>query len=202
MTHGSRSRTALAAVPLVVLLAGAAPAQSPGPPASPETRLHRVQPGETVWRLAVRYGSSVEAIMELNGVRDVRFLAAGRTITIPVARTAAPASLPHADPLGPAFDQLLARAEQALGDARFDDALARASEARTLAPRQRGVRWRQRTARLEVVVATAHLAYGRRRAAVEHLGRALADDPQLALPDATSPKLQSALQAARILAER
>ena len=126
------------AVPLFALVASTAPAQPSGRAPSQETRLHRVQPGETVWRLARRYGSSVEAIMELNGVSDVRFLPAGRTITIPVARASAPGSS-RADPLGVGFDELLGRARQALGEARFEDALVRATEARALAPRRRGM---------------------------------------------------------------
>lgn len=47
-------------------------------------RRHRVRWGETLSEIALRYGTSVRPIMELNGLRDPRRLRAGKTIIIPV----------------------------------------------------------------------------------------------------------------------
>jgi LysM repeat protein len=61
-----------------------APATAPtaAPPASGAT-YHTVQAGENVYRIAQRYGSTVEAIMATNGIADARSLKVGQVLLIP-----------------------------------------------------------------------------------------------------------------------
>ena len=82
---------------------GALAAASPS--AGVETRLHVVAPGETLFRIAQRYGSSVESIAALNGLRASSLILAGQRLSIPGARQAAEAGVPPASvgsPAGPA----------------------------------------------------------------------------------------------------
>jgi membrane-bound lytic murein transglycosylase D len=46
-------------------------------------RQHRVQPGETLGQIARQYRTNVDAIMELNGIANVRAVRGGRVLTIP-----------------------------------------------------------------------------------------------------------------------
>lgn len=59
---------------------GAAAAES-GPPDEPV--YHRVKTGENLWVIAVRYGTTIEAICDLNGLRQSALLPAGLKIEIP-----------------------------------------------------------------------------------------------------------------------
>ena len=65
--------TSLAA--LILLLAAAAPAQA-------DTQTHVVQPGETLFRIALKYGVTVEALQAANGVYGTTIYA-GQVLTIP-----------------------------------------------------------------------------------------------------------------------
>jgi penicillin-insensitive murein endopeptidase len=58
---------------------------------------HVVQRGQTLGQLAARYGTSVRAIMQANGLRTA-LLTAGRTYRIPVRGSAAPPAQPLAVP--------------------------------------------------------------------------------------------------------
>jgi len=129
-------------------------------------------------------------------------------LRLPIAPVPAPAA-PRAPPPRPAarkagpdlarLNASLARVEEQLRTARFDEAL---SDLRTLrgpigqagdSPPVRAQR-----VRLEVLTATAHVAYGDDAAARESLRRALAVDPRLDFDVAsTPPKLRRALEAAR-----
>jgi LysM repeat protein len=53
------------------------------PPAS-GTTYHTVQAGENLYRIAKRYGVTVEAIMAANGIADARSLKVGQVLLIPV----------------------------------------------------------------------------------------------------------------------
>jgi membrane-bound lytic murein transglycosylase D len=53
-------------------------------------RQHRVQRGETLGQIARRYQTSVDAIMDLNGIRNARSVRAGRVLTIPYPRGVKP----------------------------------------------------------------------------------------------------------------
>ena len=49
---------------------------------------HRVAPGETVSGLAVKYGTSVNSIIQANGLNSRALIIAGQTLTIPTGSTA------------------------------------------------------------------------------------------------------------------
>lgn len=58
----------------------------PQPPTNefPETIIHRVQPGDTVLRLANRYNSSISAIQQANGLNSTYLIFVGQQLIIPV----------------------------------------------------------------------------------------------------------------------
>lgn len=56
-----------------------------GASAASAAQIHVVQPGDTLWALASRYGVSVEAIARANTLPDVDRLRLGQRLTIPVA---------------------------------------------------------------------------------------------------------------------
>ena len=49
----------------------------------PEGAWHQMRPGETIWRVAKNYGTSVKRIVHSNRIRDVREVQAGRRLWIP-----------------------------------------------------------------------------------------------------------------------
>ncbi len=55
------------------------------PKAARKPVVHTVQRGETLYRISKRYGTTVEAIMALNGIDDVRSVPTGARITVPAA---------------------------------------------------------------------------------------------------------------------
>ncbi|MBN1283898.1 MAG: LysM peptidoglycan-binding domain-containing protein [Anaerolineae bacterium] len=57
-------------------------AAAPQPPAT-GTRTHVVQRGENLFRIALRYGVSVDAIAKANGITDTRLIYPGQVLTIP-----------------------------------------------------------------------------------------------------------------------
>lgn len=50
------------------------------------TTIHVVQRGETLFRIAMRYGTTVEAIAAANGISDPRYISVGQRLLIPNAR--------------------------------------------------------------------------------------------------------------------
>lgn len=70
--------TAPAAVPT------AAPAAPTTAPPASGTIYHTVRAGENLYRIAQRYGTTVEAIMAANGIADARSLKVGQVLLIPV----------------------------------------------------------------------------------------------------------------------
>lgn len=56
-----------------------------GASAASADQTHVVQPGDTLWTLAARYGVSVDAIARANALPDVDRLRLGQQLTIPVA---------------------------------------------------------------------------------------------------------------------
>lgn len=56
------------------------------PDPAPTPLVHVVVRGDTIWELARRYGSSVEAIMEANGLSSASRLSVGQQLVIPVAQ--------------------------------------------------------------------------------------------------------------------
>ena len=55
----------------------------------PQSSVHVVQPGENLYRIALHYGVSVEAIARANGIRDEGQLEAGARLRIPDPRRGA-----------------------------------------------------------------------------------------------------------------
>ncbi|MBL50276.1 MAG: hypothetical protein CMP28_15205 [Roseibacillus sp.] len=58
------------------------PAPGPGAPPAGNTVAHTVVKGDSLWGLAKRYGTTVEAIQAANGISDTN-IQTGRTIQIP-----------------------------------------------------------------------------------------------------------------------
>ncbi|MFT0531291.1 type VI secretion protein IcmF/TssM N-terminal domain-containing protein [Castellaniella hirudinis] len=65
------------------------PPPPPPPPApAPEPlRTHKVLAGDTLYSIARRYGTSIDAIQQLNHIKDNNLIITGRTLTIPPAAT-------------------------------------------------------------------------------------------------------------------
>jgi lipoprotein NlpD len=63
------------------------PVTQPEPPARAgrTITLHTVAPGETLWRISKRYGTTVDAIMAENGISDVRTVATGARLRVPTS---------------------------------------------------------------------------------------------------------------------
>jgi LysM repeat protein len=57
------------------------PAEVPVMPT--EERIHVVQPGENLFRIAIKYGTTVEAIAVANNIRDVHLIYVGQRLRIP-----------------------------------------------------------------------------------------------------------------------
>jgi len=57
------------------------PVAAPAAPAG--SRTHQVTAGETLARIAQRYGTTINAIQTANGIRDPNLVVIGRTLTIP-----------------------------------------------------------------------------------------------------------------------
>jgi LysM repeat protein len=60
---------------------GGAPPPAPPPPAGPRT--HLIQPGENAFRIALRYGVTVEALASANNLVNPALIYAGQTLVIP-----------------------------------------------------------------------------------------------------------------------
>jgi hypothetical protein len=120
----------------------------------------------------------------------------------PVVARAAPEMPPKRKPKPVRFDEPLRRAEQLIRSARFDEALAKIEELRPRIEAEPGARTSERT-RLELLAATAHVAFGDEAAARTSCERALRSDPALVLDaHSTPPKLMRVFEAARAEAER
>lgn len=84
---------------LVVIGAGGEPSESPerpsptGPPPDPtastteEDLYHTVQAGENLFRIALRYGTTAEAIAQANGITDPTTVKVGQRLLIPKGQT-------------------------------------------------------------------------------------------------------------------
>ncbi len=68
---------------LIIPVAQAAAVPAALPPPAPNRRVHPVRPGETLPSLAFRYGTTILALRELNGLGRLGLLAAGQELVIP-----------------------------------------------------------------------------------------------------------------------
>lgn len=64
------------------------------------TTVHIVQRDENLFRIALRYGTTVDAIAEANGLADIRVISVGQRLLIPTAQPGA-ASPPNAHTIAP-----------------------------------------------------------------------------------------------------
>lgn len=78
---------------LVIPDAGSTPAPAP----APATRIHLVQPGENLFRLGLRYGTTAAAIRSANGLRS-DLIYVGQRLVIPGSGGGAPPSTPAPTP--------------------------------------------------------------------------------------------------------
>jgi LysM repeat protein len=69
---------------------------------------HVIQPGENLFRIALRYGISTEALAQANGITNTAQIYAGQTLVIPGASPAAPEQNPVVEQAPVATDSLVA----------------------------------------------------------------------------------------------
>lgn len=60
------------------------PTPPPDPPPSQTTISYRIRPGDTLSKIADRYGTTAEALAQLNGIANPNRIYAGQVIRIPV----------------------------------------------------------------------------------------------------------------------
>ncbi|PKO23787.1 MAG: hypothetical protein CVU38_02265 [Chloroflexi bacterium HGW-Chloroflexi-1] len=75
---------------------GSAPAPIPGP--APASGTHVVTRGETLASIAARYGVSLTALAQANGLRNINFIWVGQVLTIPGGGAPAPQPAPVPQP--------------------------------------------------------------------------------------------------------
>ncbi len=76
---------------LIIPVASAPSAPAPGG----GTTIHIVQPGETLFRIALRYNTTVEAIAQANGISNPWFIYPGQQLTVPLGPTGSIPSAPR-----------------------------------------------------------------------------------------------------------
>lgn len=217
----------LSLVVLLGLVAAAAPTRAGvevdnelGPIEEPAIVIHRVRRGDTLWSISRRYGTSVAEIVQRNQIRNVRRLAIGDRLEIPVAPAPPPTRASEASPVSDPVeeldeleareeraassgtlvtaDRLLAQTQAQLRGARFEEALTTAESTQALLDQVDDVAARPRRAQVEVMRATAQVGLGQTDAALASLERALRADPDLELgPEDTSPKVLDVYYVAR-----
>jgi LysM repeat protein len=87
------SQAAAAATP-----ASSATPAAPAPTAATQPGTHELQPGETLSKIATRYGVSIADLEKANNITDPKKIRAGTVLTIP-AGGSAPAAVPAATPV-------------------------------------------------------------------------------------------------------
>ncbi len=80
----------LVLVSLIVIGGSPAAAQDGGTGAPSGSTIHIVQKGETLTRIAIRYGITVETIVRVNGLRDPSAISVGQRLLIPNAAPGSP----------------------------------------------------------------------------------------------------------------
>jgi len=83
---------------VVVALVWAAPvgAEPLGRAQRQEQNVHTVQPGENLFRIALRYGTTIDALMAANGLTDSRTIVVGQRLVIPRSANEGAATEPAA----------------------------------------------------------------------------------------------------------
>ena len=67
----------------VLLVPGTTPTVAPSPTATPAGLRHTVQPGDTLLDIALKYNTTVEALVALNGITSIHELQIGQVLLIP-----------------------------------------------------------------------------------------------------------------------
>jgi hypothetical protein len=178
---------------------------------------YRVQPGDTLGRLARCSGASMDQLTVGNALADPDALSVDQAVLIPRGHSckqlegpaqvsaAPPSTVPVCKPAKPPAN-LLSRARSQLDEATrrqeaadFDGALALAQQcSNALRPYALDHDADATRARCHAAAATAAAGLGRRELAIEEFRRAFAVDPKLELDPATaSPRILELAQAAR-----
>ena len=82
-THGRGIAIAAIALCLALALAGCGPSIQNSQSTARAERFYTVEPGDTAYHIAKRFGISVGRLMTANGLSDPRELRVGQTLTIP-----------------------------------------------------------------------------------------------------------------------
>jgi peptidoglycan-N-acetylglucosamine deacetylase len=69
--------------PVLVTPTLGAPVPTVVPPTAAPARLHTVQAGENLYRISLRYGVSMRALIQANGIADANRIFVGQRLTIP-----------------------------------------------------------------------------------------------------------------------
>jgi LysM repeat protein len=85
---------------IVLRLPSAPSSPPPAAPAPPAPIIHVVQPNETLWGIAVQYGTTVTALVEANQISNPSIIRIGQTLAIP--QLAPPPSAAEPAPPAPA----------------------------------------------------------------------------------------------------
>jgi LysM repeat protein len=80
--------------PTSVGLSTPTPEATPTPTATPALATHVVQAGETLLDIAIRYGVTQDALLQVNNLASPDLIYAGQTLRIPVPSTPAPSPTP------------------------------------------------------------------------------------------------------------
>jgi LysM repeat protein len=102
MLNHARRSVLFTAVLLCALLAGLVPVQAAGTavvhdrraPAAPAATTYTVQPGDTLYRIALRFGTTVEAIAQANNIVNPNLIYVGQVLTIPDGGSPPPTPVP------------------------------------------------------------------------------------------------------------
>jgi LysM repeat protein len=164
---------------------------------------HTVAEGDTLYAIANHYGSSVELIIEANGIDDVLMLVVGTRLRLPILpgapRSTGPSKRGSAAGTASAnLEHLLESSEARVREARFESALELAESVRVALNARNASSNDPMRARLQLVKATSQVALGQTDAALDSMERALLADPNLELdPAVTSPNLMAVFYVAR-----
>lgn len=78
---------------LTTAIAGVTAQEGEKPAVPGGTTIHVVQRDENLYRIAMRYGTTIEAIASANGITDPRYISVGQRLLIPNAKLDAPGAL-------------------------------------------------------------------------------------------------------------
>ena len=105
-----RRQIGIGLIVIIILVSGqTVTAQDGGNPLpAGATTIHVVQRDENLFRIAMKYGTTVEAISEANGITDPRYIAVGQRLLIPNARADTPGAIvTHVVQPGDSLDTLI-----------------------------------------------------------------------------------------------